>query len=137
MMRPAPATPRATRHAARGFTLIEVLVALLLLGLAAAAFASLQAGALRASRLAHTKRLAAHHLSNELTAQRLMVAGASTAPGGCFTEPPAGYTCEARRLCVPEHAACALITAHVTITPREGEAVRGATASFRPLLVAP
>ncbi len=108
-----------------GLTLVEVLVALAVLGAACASLAALQLASLRSGRVSQERHRAAAILADELVSQRLL---AGVAPGACVTGPfPAGWECESRRTCLPVPAGCALTAIVVTVTPPEGAPLEGRT----------
>lgn len=103
-------------HSAAGFTLAEALVALLLFAIVAAAALGLQVQALRATRMAETRREAAAVLHAEVTLQRAL----GGVGGPCTGAVPTGWTCEVDRSCVPEAAACDLRVVRVHLEPPGG-----------------
>jgi len=114
----------------RGFTVVEALVAVMLLAVVAAAALALQAQALRATRAAEVRRTAAAALRAEVALQRAL--GGVT--GTCTGAVPAGWGCAVEAACAPRpSAACDLRTIVVRLEPASGPALIATTAVHRPL----
>ncbi len=114
----------------RGFTLVEALVAVLLLAVVAGAALALQAQALRATRAAEVRRTAAAALRAEVALQRAL--GGVTGP--CTGAVPAGWGCAVEAACAPRpSAACDLRSIVVRLEPASGPALTATTAVHRPL----
>lgn len=120
----------AARSRRTGLTLVEVLVAMVLLASALLAWVRVQAAMLHAERSSRVRRELAAWMGNELTLQRNVRARAclSSAPG------PA-WRCEVGRDCVVADVgdACALESIAVTLTPPSGPALAGRTVVWWPL----
>lgn len=103
-----------------GLTLVEVLVALAVAGVAFGALASLQAGALKAGRLARALLHGAELLQNEVVRQRVAPGSGGAAVAGCFTDPGPSYACHAERSCLPLLPDCQLVSFTVRLLPLGG-----------------
>lgn len=128
--------PSSVRRA--GVTLLEALVAMLLLSVALLAWVRLESGLLHSERSTRTRRQLAGWMRNELRLQR-NVRGAS-----CLTDAPGpGWRCVVRRSCVQPGSTlgdgpggdggCALESVVVILEPPDGALLRGETAVWWPL----
>ncbi len=108
----------------RGFTLMEVLVGLALLGLLLSFVAGVQQGTLRLEARAREGHALAHRLASELRLQRALPAGTCHAS----SELPPGWTCRLVRTCLPAPPSCAVEVVSVDLASADGQALRGVTA---------
>lgn len=106
----------------RGFTVVEVLVALSVLTAVAGALAGLQAATLRARAAAEALHAAAMLGTNELALQRVLV-DAESGPCRAPALPPVGE-CDVVRECLPTLLGpCQVVMVRVTIGMPRGAAL--------------
>lgn len=117
---------------ASGLTLVEVLVALLVLAVAMLAWARLEARAAQVDRGSEVRREVAAWMRSELRLQRNL----RTSECGSRVA-PAGWRCKVVRICLGGAAGCEVESVRVTITPPAGVALSGTTAVWWPLQAAP
>ena len=118
---------------ASGLTLVEVLVALLVLAVAMLAWARLEARAAQVDRGSQVRREVAAWMRSELRLQRTL------RTSGCGSRvAPAGWRCKVVRTCLGGVAeGCEVESVRVTITPPSGVALSGTTAVWWLLQAAP
>ncbi len=123
---------RLAKDRRAGLTLVEVLVALAVVGVALIAWAGLQARLARVERANQVRREAAAWMRSELRVQRSVRAFA------CRSRPaPSGWSCSVTRTCLDGAGSCEAEAVRVTITPPETPALQGTTAVWWPLQRAP
>lgn len=113
-----------------GFTLLEVLVAMVLLSSALLAWVRVQGAMLDSERSSRARRELAAWMETELSLQRNVRAGA------CLSEAPAAeWRCDLDRTCVATGSggACDLEIVSVVLSPPSGPPLRGRTAVWWPL----
>lgn len=115
-----------------GMTLVEVLLALALVGLALLAWAGLQARVVRVERANQVRRELAAWMRSELRLQRNVRASECRSRAA-----PAGWRCRVVRTCVDGVDSCETEAVQVTIAPPGGAVWTGATAVWWPLQRAP
>ena len=120
------------RHANAGLSLVEVLVALAVLGVIAAALMALQVSSLRATRSAHQVREAAAAAEYQLGLARL-----SPTVAGCheLESWPSVVACELTSSCLT--ASCDLRTITVRVESVSGRVSEFTTAALHSLELAP
>lgn len=123
---------KSRRRCASGLTLIEVLVAVAVLGLALLAWAGLQARLTKVERSNQVRRELAAWMRSELRLQRNVRALDCRSRAA-----PAGWSCSVARTCLGGTTICDAEVVHVTITPPEGRPWAAATGVWWPLQRAP
>lgn len=115
-----------------GLTLLEVLVACLILGVTALAWARLEGHVAHAERVSAVRRELASWMRDELRVQRAVRSASCLARVA-----PPGWTCSVDRRCVPGGAACDAELVQVAIAAPDGATLVATTAVWWPLELAP
>ena len=115
-----------------GLTLMEVLIAVAIVGLALLAWTKLQGGLARVEHANHARRELAAWMRSELRVQRNVRALTCRS-----REAPAGWSCAVTRTCMRGPSPCEIEVVHVTIRPASGPPLTGSTAVWWPLQRAP
>lgn len=115
-----------------GLTLVEVLIAMVVLSLAVGGWARLQAHVTRLAARNEVRRAQAAWMKSELRVQRNVRALE------CRSRPASpGWRCSVERTCLDGPDACELERVRVTIVPPRGDALSATTAVWWPLQWAP